>query len=120
MADALDSKSSNRKIVWVQVPPPVLLNPRASFPPQLGYGTSLLFRLGTTTGGLGGPFCRVQSFSSNQSVLLQCVPICDARLGLRFMFEPHAHSVAAMLAERVDPAGEVAASAAVGLTRCTG
>jgi hypothetical protein len=24
MADALDSKSSNRKIVWVQVPPPVL------------------------------------------------------------------------------------------------
>ena len=25
MADALDSKSSDRKIVWVQVPPPVLL-----------------------------------------------------------------------------------------------
>ena len=24
MADALDSKSSDRKIVWVQVPPPVL------------------------------------------------------------------------------------------------
>jgi hypothetical protein len=24
MADALDSKSSNRKVVWVQVPPPVL------------------------------------------------------------------------------------------------
>ena len=25
MADALDSKSSDRKIVWVQVPPPALL-----------------------------------------------------------------------------------------------
>jgi hypothetical protein len=25
MADALDSKSSTRKSVWVQVPPPVLL-----------------------------------------------------------------------------------------------
>ena len=25
MADALDSKSSGRKVVWVQVPPPVLL-----------------------------------------------------------------------------------------------
>ncbi len=25
MADALDSKSSYRKIVWVQVPPPVFL-----------------------------------------------------------------------------------------------
>ena len=25
MADALDSKSSGRKAVWVQVPPPVLL-----------------------------------------------------------------------------------------------
>ncbi len=27
MADALDSKSSIRKNVWVQVPPPVLLKP---------------------------------------------------------------------------------------------
>lgn len=26
MADALDSKSSDRKVVWVQVPPPVLLS----------------------------------------------------------------------------------------------
>lgn len=25
LADALDSKSSDRKVVWVQVPPPVLL-----------------------------------------------------------------------------------------------
>ena len=28
MADALDSKSSDRKVVRVQVPPPVLLKPQ--------------------------------------------------------------------------------------------
>ena len=31
MADALDSKSSDRKIVWVQVPPPALFSCRIAF-----------------------------------------------------------------------------------------
>jgi hypothetical protein len=36
MADALDSKSSIRKNVWVQVPPPVLLNAALDFESNTG------------------------------------------------------------------------------------
>ena len=36
MADALDSKSSGRKAVWVQVPPPVLIAPQVVASPVAG------------------------------------------------------------------------------------
>jgi hypothetical protein len=47
MADALDSKSSDRKIVWVQVPPPALMarpsgNCKQGAEMKLFYGIVLL------------------------------------------------------------------------------
>ena len=41
MADALDSKSSGRKVVWVQVPPPVLLLPIIVGNPVLTHSSPL-------------------------------------------------------------------------------
>lgn len=41
MADALDSKSSGRKVVWVQVPPPVLLAPIVVGNPVLTHSSPL-------------------------------------------------------------------------------
>ena len=56
MADALDSKSSGRKVVWVQVPPPVLLISK-----DLRLTPSVFFRLSPELTLTRAVFARVTS-----------------------------------------------------------
>lgn len=125
MADALDSKSSNRKIVRVQVPPPVLLPPLKSasgvaFEQAVSRRNPLWPDLGLRTVGQSPAPCVFKGypFSSGQSALLQRVPICDAIRRRWFVFEPQASSETTVLDERVNQAGGGVRSAAVGLATC--